>query len=56
MARVREDAARSNATLPPPADLRKQVLDVLIDERVQVTNARDSGFSPAGSCTSLTWS
>ena len=43
LARVREDAARSNATLPPPADLRKQVLDVLIDERVQVTNARDSG-------------
>jgi peptidyl-prolyl cis-trans isomerase SurA len=44
LARVREDAARSNATLPPPAELRKQVLDVLIDERVQVTNARDSGL------------
>src|SRR5689334_20152642 len=43
LARIREDAARSNATLPPPAELRKQVLDVLIDERVQVTNARDSG-------------
>src|SRR5689334_17024740 len=38
LARVREDAARSNASLPPPAELRKQVLDVLIDERVQVTN------------------
>jgi peptidyl-prolyl cis-trans isomerase SurA len=43
LARIREDAARSNATLPPPAELRKQVLDVLIDERVQVTNARESG-------------
>jgi len=43
LARIREDAARTNATLPPPAELRKQVLDVLIDERVQVTNARDSG-------------
>src|SRR5580765_7217420 len=44
LARIREDAARSNATLPPPSELRKQVLDVLIDERVQVTNARDSGL------------
>ncbi|HKX43765.1 MAG TPA: peptidylprolyl isomerase, partial [Burkholderiaceae bacterium] len=43
LARIREDASRSNATLPPPAELRKQVLDVLIDERVQITNARDSG-------------
>jgi peptidyl-prolyl cis-trans isomerase SurA len=43
LARIREDAARNNQTLPPPAELRKQVLDVLIDERVQVTNARDSG-------------
>jgi len=43
LARIREDAARTNATLPPPAELRKQVLDVLIDERVQVTNARESG-------------
>jgi len=43
LARIREDAGRSNATLPPPADLRKQVLDVLIDERVQITNARESG-------------
>lgn len=42
--RVREEAARSNAQLPPPAVLRKQVLDGLIDERVLVTNARDSGF------------
>jgi hypothetical protein len=41
--RIREDAARSKRPLPPPAELRKQVLDALIDERVQVTNARDSG-------------
>ena len=43
LARIREDAARSNQTLPPPAELRKQVLDALIDERVQVTNARETG-------------
>ncbi|HZT55764.1 MAG TPA: peptidylprolyl isomerase, partial [Burkholderiaceae bacterium] len=28
---------------PPPAELRRQVLDALIDERVQVTNARETG-------------
>lgn len=44
LARIREDAARSNARLPPPAQLRKEVLDVLIDERVQITNARESGL------------
>src|SRR3982750_1778406 len=43
LARVREDAARSRTPLPPAATLRKQVLDTLIDERVLVTNARDSG-------------
>jgi peptidyl-prolyl cis-trans isomerase SurA len=43
MARVREDAERSKAQLPSPAELRKQVLDGLIDERVQVTNARETG-------------
>ena len=43
IARIREDAARSKATLPPPAELRKQVVDALIDERVQVTNARETG-------------
>lgn len=39
--RVRQEAARSNTPLPPPAELRKQVLDGLIDERVLVTNARE---------------
>jgi peptidyl-prolyl cis-trans isomerase SurA len=42
-ARMREEAARANQTVPPPAELRKQVLDALIDERVQVTNARETG-------------
>jgi peptidyl-prolyl cis-trans isomerase SurA len=43
MARVREEAARNNSTLPPPDELRKQVLNSLIDERVIITYARDSG-------------
>lgn len=43
VARVRENAARSKATLPPLVELRQQVLEALIDERVQVTHARDSG-------------
>src|SRR5438132_483676 len=43
IARVREDAARSNAKLPPPAELRQQVLDALIDDRVQISHARENG-------------
>ena len=43
LARVRDEAARTGATLPPAASLRKQVLDTLIDERVLVTNARETG-------------
>ena len=43
MARVRESAERSKSPLPPPDELRKQVLDALIDERVQVTYARENG-------------
>jgi peptidyl-prolyl cis-trans isomerase SurA len=43
LTRIREEAARANQTLPPPAELRKQVLDALIDERVQITNARETG-------------
>lgn len=43
LARIREDAARSRATLPPAPDLRKQVVDGLIDERVLITNAREIG-------------
>jgi len=43
ISRVREDAARQRASLPPDEQLRREVLDVLIDERVQLTHARDSG-------------
>jgi peptidyl-prolyl cis-trans isomerase SurA len=43
LARIREEAARNRTPLPPAATLRKQVLDTLIDERVLVTNARESG-------------
>jgi peptidyl-prolyl cis-trans isomerase SurA len=43
LARVRADAAQTRATLPSPGLLRKQVVDVLVDERVLVTNARESG-------------
>ncbi|MGZ5250887.1 MAG: peptidylprolyl isomerase [Caldimonas sp.] len=41
--RVRDEAARSRAPLPPPSVLRQQVLEQLIDERVLITNARESG-------------
>jgi len=40
---VRDNARRANAQLPPADALRQQVLDALIDERVQITYARDSG-------------
>jgi peptidyl-prolyl cis-trans isomerase SurA len=43
LARVREDAARNKQALPPAEQLRKQVLDLLIDERVQITYARENG-------------
>ncbi len=43
IARLREDATRNNATLPSGPELRQRVLDLLINERVQVTHARDSG-------------
>ena len=43
IARIREEAARSKTELPPAAELRKQILDVLIDERVQITYARENG-------------
>ena len=43
LARVRDDAARNKQPLPSSTELRKQVLEALIDERVQVTNAREVG-------------
>jgi peptidyl-prolyl cis-trans isomerase SurA len=43
MAGLREDARRNNTALPTGAELRQRVLDMLIEERVQITYARDSG-------------
>jgi peptidyl-prolyl cis-trans isomerase SurA len=43
VARVRADAQRTRAQLPPDAELRRQILDALIDERVQLTYARENG-------------
>ena len=43
LSQVRDNARRANAQLPPADLLRQQVLDALIDERVQITYARDSG-------------
>ncbi len=37
------DAGR-NVQLPPEAELRKQALDALIDERVMISSARESGM------------
>jgi peptidyl-prolyl cis-trans isomerase SurA len=44
IARLREEAARSGASLPPPAALRTLAVEGLINERVIITNARDSGY------------
>lgn len=41
--RLQADARRSNSALPGVDSLRQQVLDALIDERVQVTYARENG-------------
>jgi peptidyl-prolyl cis-trans isomerase SurA len=43
MTRVQQDATRSGARLPPTETLRQQILDALIDERVQITYARENG-------------
>lgn len=43
LARVRADAQRAGSRLPAEATLRQQVLDSLIDERVMLTYARESG-------------
>lgn len=42
--RARAESARSGMRLPPEAELRRQVLDALIDERAMITSARDSGM------------
>ena len=41
--RAQQEAARAGARLPPPRELRSQLLDLLIEERVIVTHARESG-------------
>jgi peptidyl-prolyl cis-trans isomerase SurA len=43
IARVRADAARGRQALPPDDELRRQIVDLLIDERVQLTYARENG-------------
>lgn len=43
MARAREDAQRAGARLPPAEELRNQVVEALIEERVILTYARESG-------------
>jgi peptidyl-prolyl cis-trans isomerase SurA len=43
LSRIRLDALRTGARLPDSTQLRKQVLDALVEERVIVTYARDSG-------------
>ncbi|MFZ4651698.1 MAG: peptidylprolyl isomerase [Rubrivivax sp.] len=43
MQRVREEAQRGGARLPPEAELRQRILDALIEERVILTFARENG-------------
>jgi peptidyl-prolyl cis-trans isomerase SurA len=40
---ARANATRQNLRLPPAAELRRQIFDALIDERVIITSARESG-------------
>ena len=40
---ARAEASRAGQRLPPETQLRQQVMDLLIDERVIITNARESG-------------
>lgn len=43
LARARSEAGRSGARLPPAAELQKQVVDALIEERAMLSSARESG-------------
>lgn len=43
VARARQEASRSGLALPPEAELRRQATEALIEERVVVTHARESG-------------
>ena len=42
--RARQQAGRANMRLPPDEELRRQVFDSLIDERVIISLARESGM------------
>ena len=42
--RARAEAQRSGVRLPAESELRRQIMDALIDERVIITNARESGM------------
>lgn len=44
LASVRREAAQSGRKLPPDDELRRQVLDTMIEERAQLSAARDSGL------------
>ncbi|OYT89227.1 MAG: molecular chaperone SurA [Burkholderiales bacterium PBB6] len=44
IARAREEAQRAGTAMPSDDELRSQVLESLIDERVIITFARDSGY------------
>jgi peptidyl-prolyl cis-trans isomerase SurA len=44
VARITEEARRTNQRIPAPQTLRRTVLDGLIDERVVISHARDSGM------------
>lgn len=43
LARAQEDAQRTRARLPPEEELKRQIVEALIEERVILTHARDSG-------------
>ena len=43
VARAQQESARSGARLPPVETMRKQIVDALIDDRVQITYTRDIG-------------
>ncbi len=44
MARARVEAQRNNQKLPADAELRRQVLESLIEDRAMLSHARDSGI------------
>lgn len=43
LARTQEDAQRTGARLPPEEELKRQIVEALIEERVILTHARDTG-------------